>query len=227
MVEGATAPLERPARRVPDLPAGEQAEERLRSVAAQVAACRRCSLHLSRTNPVPGSGPATARLMAVGEAPGEREDREGVPFVGAAGQLLTRLLEGIGLSRADIFITNVLKSRPPGNRDPLPEEVAACAPFLDAQIDIIRPQVIILLGRHALQRLLPGAPGISRCHGQVLQVADRSYMPCYHPAAGLYNGSMLPALEDDFQKLRRYLDSLPQRQLRAPEPPPAEQLGLF
>lgn len=213
---------------MPSLPPGE-AEERLRLVAAEVAACQRCPLHLSRTNPVPGSGPATARLMAVGEAPGEREDREGVPFVGAAGQLLTRLLEGVGLSRSDIFITNVLKSRPPGNRDPLPEEVAACAPFLDAQIGILRPQVIILLGRHALQRLVPGAPGISRCHGQVLQVGDRSYMPCYHPAAALYNGSMLPVLEEDFRHLKRYLDGLSERSAPVPEPPPstAEQLGLF
>ncbi len=201
-------------------------EARLRLVAEEVERCQRCPLHLTRTRAVPGFGPATARLMAVGEAPGEREDREGRPFVGAAGQLLTRLLEGIGLSRQDIFITNVLKSRPPGNRDPLPEEVAACAPFLDAQVEIIRPQAILLLGRHALQRLIPGAPGISRCHGQVLRVGERSYFPCYHPAAALYNSQLLEVLERDFQALRRHLDRL----AAPPAAPPAaapEQLGLF
>jgi uracil-DNA glycosylase family 4 len=164
--------------------------------------------------------------MAVGEAPGEREDLEGRPFVGAAGQLLTRLLEGIGLSRQDIFITNVLKSRPPGNRDPLPEEVAACAPYLDAQVEIIRPQAILLLGRHALQRLIPGAPGISRCHGQVIKVGERSYVPCYHPAAALYNSQLLEVLEQDFQLLRRHLDQLAEAPA-APPPAPPEQLGLF
>ncbi len=166
--------------------------------------------------------------MAVGEAPGEREDREGVPFVGAAGQLLTRLLEGIGLSRQDIFITNVLKSRPPGNRDPLPEEVEACAPYLDAQIEIVKPQAILLLGRHALQRLVPGAPGISRCHGQVLKVGTRTYVPCYHPAAALYNGSLMEVLEADFRQLRSHLDALgPAATALSPLAPPAEQLGLF
>jgi DNA polymerase len=146
--------------------------------------------------------------MAIGEAPGEREDREGRPFVGAAGQLLTELLAGIGLSRDDIFITNVLKSRPPGNRDPLPEEVAACAGYLDAQIDVIRPQVILLLGRHALQRLVPGGPGISSCHGQILRAAGRTYMPCYHPAAALYNGSLKSVLQEDFRRLRSHLEKL-------------------
>ena len=205
-------------------------EARLRLVAAEVERCQRCPLHLTRTRGVPGTGPATARLMAVGEAPGEREDQQGRPFVGAAGQLLTRLLEGIGLSRQDIFITNVLKSRPPGNRDPLPEEVAACAPYLDAQIEIIRPQAILLLGRHALQRLVPGAPTISRCHGQVLKVGERSYFPCYHPAAALYNAQLLEVLEQDFQRLRRHLDSLVKPPAAVPAAPPAappEQLGLF
>lgn len=201
-------------------------EPRLRRVAEEVERCRRCPLHLTRSRGVPGTGPASARLMAVGEAPGEREDREGKPFVGAAGQLLTRLLEGIGLSRGDIFITNVLKSRPPGNRDPLPEEVEACAPFLDEQIDIIRPQAILVLGRHALQRLVPGAPGISRCHGQLLRVRERNYVPCYHPAAALYNGGLMAVLEADFDRLREHLERLGAPQ-PAPPPPPPEQLGLF
>lgn len=208
--------------------ADPDAQRHLDRIAAAVRSCTRCGLHRTRTQGVPGVGPASARLMAVGEAPGEREDRAGEPFVGAAGQLLSQLLEGIGLSRRDIFITNVLKSRPPGNRDPLPEEVSACAGYLDAQIEAIRPQVILLLGRHALQRLLPGAPGISRCHGRVLRRGDRSYMPSYHPAAALYNGGLMQVLREDFRSLRQHLDSVP-----APAPqgqalaPGAEQLGLF
>lgn len=205
----------------------ELTQARLDEVAAQVRACARCELHQSRTQGVPGTGPASARLMAVGEAPGEKEDREGKPFVGAAGRLLTQLLEEIGLSREDIFITNVLKSRPPGNRDPLPEEVAACAPYLDAQIEIIQPQVILLLGRHALQRLVPGAPGISRAHGSVIRRGGRTYMPCYHPAAALYNGSLLSVLRQDFQKLKVHLESAPTPPPAPPPPTATEQLGLF
>jgi uracil-DNA glycosylase family 4 len=169
--------------------------------------------------------------MAIGEAPGEREDREGRPFVGQAGQLLTQLLEEVGLSRQDIFITNVIKSRPPGNRDPLPAEVQACAPYLDEQIAVIQPQVILLLGRHALQRMVPDAPGISRCHGRALRVGDRTYMPCYHPAAALYQSSLLPTLREDFQHLRLHLEGLTggvrPEPAPAPGPEPAEQLGLF
>ncbi|MHB1893273.1 MAG: uracil-DNA glycosylase family protein [Candidatus Dormibacteria bacterium] len=216
----------------PGLTAAER-QVRLDAIASQVAACRLCPLHLTRILGVPGSGPGSATLMAVGEAPGEREDQEGLPFVGAAGQLLTELLEGIGLGRQDIFITNVLKSRPPGNRDPLPEEVDACAGYLDEQIAVIEPKVILILGRHALQRLLPGAPWISRCHGQLMRVGERTYMPCYHPAAALYNGSLKAVLIEDFKRLGHHLDEL--RQTRAvgsaappaSRPPSAEQLGLF
>jgi uracil-DNA glycosylase family 4 len=210
-------------------------QARLEDIALQVGSCQRCTLHLTRTQGVPGTGPATARLMAIGEAPGEREDREGRPFVGAAGQLLTELLEGIGLSRDDIFITNVLKSRPPGNRDPLPEEVAACAGYLDAQIEVIRPQVILLLGRHALERLVPGGAGISSCHGQILRADGRTYMPCYHPAAALYNGSLKSVLQEDFRRLRTHLDKLdaeaagesPHTAAVAESSVGAEQLDLF
>ncbi len=205
------------------------AQLRLEEVARQVATCTRCQLHRTRTQGVPGTGPASARIMAVGEAPGEREDHEGKPFVGAAGQLLTQLLGEVGLSREDIFITNVLKSRPPGNRDPLPDEVLACAPYLEAQIEIIQPQLILVLGRHALERLLPGSPGISRCHGRVIASANRSYMPCYHPAAALYNGGLLATLREDFRRLRAHLDQIGDSSA-APTPDPSlptEQLGLF
>ena len=213
--------------------APELRQAHLDRIAAQVEACRLCRLHVTRTRGVPGTGPATARIMAIGEAPGEREDREGKPFVGQAGQLLTRLLEEVGLSREDIFTTNVIKSRPPSNRDPLPDEVTACAPYLDQQIAVIQPQVILLLGRHALQRMVPDAPGISRCHGGVLQVGGRSYMPLYHPAAALYQSSLLSTLRDDFQRLRQHLDRLkaantgPAVPAGEPSTEVAEQLGLF
>lgn len=181
---------------------------------------------------MPGTGPATATVMAIGEAPGGSEDREGKPFVGAAGRLLTQLLEEIGLSRQDIFITNVLKSRPPGNRDPLPEEVAACAPYLDAQIEVLQPRVILLLGRHALQRLLPGSAGITRSHGTVVHRGTRTYMPCYHPAAALYNGSLLGTLREDFRHLKVHLETVPAAPAdpspeSTPPVPASEQLGLF
>jgi DNA polymerase len=171
-----------------------------------IEACTVCPLHATRTRAVPGDGPVTARIMAVGEAPGETEDRTGRPFVGAAGQLLTRLLQSIGLDREDIYITNVLKCRPPGNRDPEPDEVSACAHFLDEQVALIRPDVILLLGRHAVGRLLPGMPGISRIHGQRVRRGDRLYVPLFHPAAALYNASLMRTLEEDMQRVRGYLD---------------------
>ncbi len=164
---------------------------------------------------MPGFGPATARIMAVGEAPGEKEDLSGRPFVGAAGQILTGLLEGIGLSRDDIYISNTVKCRPPKNRDPEPAEVEACAAYLDAQIEIIRPDVILLLGRHAVARLLPGMPGISRIHGNREQRGDRLYVPLYHPAAALYNGSLMRTLEADMQRVRGYLDDAEAARARA------------
>jgi uracil-DNA glycosylase family 4 len=170
-----------------------------------ICACIACPLHRTRTQAVPGGGPVRARIMAVGEAPGESEDREGLPFVGAAGRLLTQLLEGIGLRREDIYITNVLKCRPPQNRDPNPDEVAACAHFLDEQVELIRPDVILVLGRHAAARLLPGQPGISRIHGKRIRVGERLYVPLFHPAAALYNGAMLSTLQEDMERVRDYL----------------------
>ena len=149
----------------------------------RVRECTACPLHLTRIQAVPGYGPVTARVMAVGEAPGESEDREGKPFVGAAGRLLTGLLESVGLDRRDIYITNIVKCRPPRNRDPEPAEVDACSHFLDEQIELLQPDVILLLGRHALTRLLPGAGGISRLHGERVRRNDRVFVPLYHPAA--------------------------------------------
>jgi len=180
--------------------------EELLELHDRVRGCVACPLHITRTQAVPGYGPVGARIMAVGEAPGETEDREGKPFVGAAGQLLTRLLESVGLARRDIYITNVVKCRPPGNRDPEGSEVEACSHFLDEQIDMLRPKVILVLGRHALGRLLPGEGSITRLHGRRITRGDRVYVPLYHPAAALYNNALLATLEDDMRRVREYLD---------------------
>jgi uracil-DNA glycosylase family 4 len=168
--------------------------------------------------------------MIVGEAPGQNEDQQGLPFVGAAGKLLNQLLEGIGISRKDVYITNIVKCRPPGNRDPLPDEVASCSAYLDRQIELIRPAVILLLGRHAVQRLLPGSAGISRIHGQVVEHGDRSYVPLYHPAAALYNSFLVDTLQADFARVQGYIAEVEAK--RAAAAPavvadPKEQLSLF
>ena len=192
------------------------AEDALAVVHEHILACTACPLHARRTQAVPGTGPAHARIMAVGEGPGESEDRIGKPFVGAAGNVLTRLLESIGLRRDDIYITNVVKCRPPGNRDPEPDEMEACSSFLDAQIEIIRPDVILILGRHALARLLPGAGGITALHGKRVMRGNRLYVPLYHPAAALYQASLMRTLEEDMQRVRDYLDeAAAQRRARA------------
>jgi uracil-DNA glycosylase family 4 len=207
--------------------ASSQAAEQLLRLHDTIRGCTVCALSATRANAVPGDGPVTARIMAVGEAPGESEDQTGRPFVGAAGRLLTRLLEGVGLDRQDLYICNVLKCRPPQNRDPLPDEVAACAHFLDEQVALIRPDVILLLGRHALARLLPGQPPISRIHGQRIVDGDRTYVPLYHPAAALYNGSMLGTLEEDMRRVRGYLDEAEAARTVecATEPPRVEVTG--
>jgi uracil-DNA glycosylase family 4 len=190
--------------------------EELLELHGRIRECTACPLHKTRIQAVPGYGPVTARIMAVGEGPGETEDREGKPFVGAAGQLLTRLLEAVGLDRRDIYITNIIKCRPPGNRDPEPEEVEACSHFLDEQIGMLQPDVILVLGRHALTRLLPGAGGISRLHGQRLRRGDRVYVPLYHPAAALYNATLMDTLETDMRRVREYLaDAEAERARRA------------
>ena len=183
---------------------------------AEVRACKSCGLHATRTQAVPGVGPCPADIMIVGEAPGFNEDRQGEPFVGAAGKLLDTLLARIGLSRSDVYITNVLKCRPPMNRDPMPNEAEACAPYLQRQLELVKPKVLLILGRHALERLLPGQGSISRIHGSLIQRGAVAYVPLYHPAAALHNGSLVADLEHDFDQVRRYLD----RVLAPPPPPP-------
>jgi DNA polymerase len=212
----------------------------LETFAALVADCTRCPLHVSRTQVVFGSGSPTADLMFVGEAPGFHEDKQGVPFVGAAGQLLGKLLAGIGLSRDDVFVANVLKCRPPGNRDPQPEEIEACERHLFRQIELIQPKVIATLGNFAT-KLLSGKPlGITRVHGQEQQVTlggSRVLLyPLFHPAAALYTPRMLDVLEADFRRLpdllgRELAPPAPPAPLRVVPSPVAEpepvQLGLF
>jgi len=164
---------------------------------------------------VPGVGPCPSNVMIVGEAPGFNEDRQGEPFVGAAGKLLDTLLARIGLARADVYITNVLKCRPPMNRDPMPNEAEACSPYLKQQLELVQPKVVLILGRHALERLMPGQGSISRIHGSLIRRGDIAYVPLYHPAAALHNGSLVADLEHDFDQVKRYLD-----QVLAPPPPP-------
>jgi DNA polymerase len=156
--------------------------------------------------------------MIVGEAPGANEDLQGHPFVGAAGKLLDTLLAQIGLTRQDVFITNVLKCRPPMNRDPMPNEAEACLPYLRRQFALVRPKAVLILGRHALERMLPGVGTISRVHGQIFMRSGVAFMPCYHPAAALYDNAKLAELQGDFDRVREYLDQVLEPE---PEPEPA------
>jgi uracil-DNA glycosylase family 4 len=211
----------------------------LREYAEEVATCTRCALAQGRTQVVFGSGSPDAELMFVGEAPGFHEDQQGVPFVGQAGKLLDKLLGGIDLTRSDVFVANVLKCRPPGNRDPLPEEIAACEPHLFRQIELIEPKLVATLGNFAT-KLLSGRPtGITRVHGQEQEVTlgARSVLlyPLYHPAAALYTPSMLKVLEEDFARIPGLLERAASEPATAtsepslaPEPESdAVQLGLF
>ncbi len=201
----------------------------------EVSGCTRCALAQGRTQVVFGAGNPAAELMFVGEAPGFHEDKQGVPFVGQAGKLLEKLLAGIGLARDDVYICNVLKCRPPGNRDPQPEEIEACESHLFKQVELIRPRVVATLGNFAT-KLLSGRPtGITRVHGQEQEVelgGNRVMLyPLYHPAAALYTPKMLEVLASDFRRLPELMG---RSLLPEPEPEPvlaapqaAVQLGLF
>jgi len=209
----------------------------LEAYAASIAACTNCRLSQGRTQVVFGAGNPHADVLFVGEAPGFHEDKQGVPFVGQAGKLLEKLLAGVGLRREDVYIANVLKCRPPGNRDPQPDEIESCEPHLFRQIELIEPAVIATLGNFAT-KLLSGRPlGITRVHGQEqpLRIAGRDVLlyPLYHPAAALYTPAMLKVLESDFARIPELLgrgnEPAPVVEL-VPEPAesePAEQLGLF
>jgi DNA polymerase len=217
--------------------AGER-REALVGLFDEVRDCTRCPLHETRTKAVFGAGNADADLMFVGEAPGAEEDRQGLPFVGRAGQLLNQMLGEIGLAREDVFIANVLKSRPPGNRDPQPAEIEACKPFLFEQVRLIEPTVVCTLGNFAT-KLLSGSPtGITRIHGvpQSRELGGRGVilLPLFHPAAALRTPSVKQALRDDFDLLPKLLEKAPPSRGSADDPtgadePPAadDQMGLF
>jgi DNA polymerase len=179
----------------------------LEAIAAHVASCTRCPLYSTATNPVPGEGNRQAELMCVGEAPGATEDELGRPFVGASGQLLTKILGAVNLTREDVFIVNVLKHRPPGNRNPRPEEVTACSPYLIRQIELIRPKVIVALGTFAAQTLLDTKLSIGKLRGQIHRYYGVPLIVTYHPAALLRNPSWKRPTWEDVQLARRILDS--------------------
>ncbi|MCX6354554.1 MAG: uracil-DNA glycosylase [Candidatus Aureabacteria bacterium] len=181
----------------------ERAMEEIRN---RVDGCRKCGLAKTRKKTVFGSGSPRASVLFIGEAPGAEEDRQGLPFVGRAGQLLTKMLAFIGLKREDVYITNVLKCRPPGNRDPQPDEVACCEPYLLAQLDIIKPRLICALGRHAAQTLLKTEEGINRLRGRFHDYHGIKILPTYHPAYLLYSPGDKDKAKDDLSKLRAYLD---------------------
>jgi len=217
--------------------AAERQLTELEAFGLKVAGCTRCRLSEKRTQVVFGVGDPQADLMFVGEAPGFHEDKQGYPFVGQAGKLLDKLLAGIGLDRSRVYIANTVKCRPPGNRDPMPEEKQACEPYLFRQIELIQPKVIATLGNHATKQLSGKETGITRVHGQQqrLKVGSLEVLlyPLYHPAAALYTPAMLTVLEQDFARLPELLG----REVAPPvaaAPPlvevaaePAVQLGLF
>jgi uracil-DNA glycosylase family 4 len=212
------------------------AEQTLAQVATEILVCTKCELSRSRRSAVPGEGPAESEIMLIGEGPGYHEDQQGRPFVGAAGQFLNELLEQAGLKRGEVWITNVVKCRPPGNRDPQTEELAACDPYLERQINAINPTIIITLGRYSMAKFMPGAK-ISQVHGQMRRVGDRFVIAMFHPAAALHQQALKPTIMADFAKLpkqlevaRRELARLPANAAEAGAEPPKDepkQMSLF
>ena len=193
----------------------------------EIRTCQKCILSEGRTHAVPGEGAADAEIMFIGEGPGFHEDRQGRPFVGAAGKYLEELLATIGLSREEVYIANVVKCRPPGNRDPQPEEIEACRPYLDKQIELVRPHLIVTLGRFSMQRYFPGA-SISRIHGQPKRVGSVIYYPMFHPAAALHQPRWRSLVEEDIKKIPELLAKLEEiEEEEEPQVTQAEQLSLF
>ena len=206
----------------------EERRAALDAIAQQIKACTLCPLHSSRTHAVPGAGRVDADIMFIGEAPGYHEDQQGLPFVGASGKYLDQLLAAIGLSRDDVFITNVIKCRPPGNRDPLPQEIDACMPaYLKQQAEIIKPRLVATLGRFSMALFFSKNARISRIHGQPKYANERIYYPLYHPAAVLRNPSLRPVMEEDFKRIQVLIDEYDQHGPVDEEPPPPQQLSLF
>jgi DNA polymerase len=182
--------------------------ELLDKIKADIAAQNICpDLAAGATQLVFGDGSADADIVFIGEAPGKNEDLQGIPFVGAAGKFLSEMLQGIGLQRKDVYITNIVKYRPPENRDPLPDEKIAFLPFLRAQLEVIKPKLVVTLGRHSMDSLLPGLQ-ISKVHGQPKRFKGQVYLPLFHPAAALYNGAMRQTLIDDFARIPKVLAAI-------------------
>jgi DNA polymerase len=201
----------------------------LLELSEQIKLCTRCKLSQTRTQAVPGEGPEAAQIMFIGEAPGFNEDRQGRPFVGAAGNFLNDLLAQIGLKREDVYITNVVKSRPPQNRDPEPDEIEACRIWLDKQIEIIQPKVIVTISRYAMVRWFPDKK-ISEIHGKARRFGDLVVVPMYHPAAALHQQSLRRVIEEDFKKLPEYIkypSRVPSGDGSSKQQPPGEQLKMF
>jgi uracil-DNA glycosylase family 4 len=202
-------------------------KEDLEQIAKEVSACTMCSLHFSRKNAVPGEGPADASLLFIGEGPGFHENEQGRPFVGAAGKFLEELLASIDLRREQVFICNVVKCRPPGNRDPQPDEIEACRGYLERQIAAIQPKVIVTLGRFSMARYF-GTAKISSVHGQAKHVDGRLVVAMFHPAAALHQPALKQSIEDDFRKLPALIEQARKHPPAAPPPPPdATQLSMF
>jgi len=185
----------------------------LEDLNSEIKLCKKCSLYKTRTNVVPGSGPSNAKIVLIGEAPGQFEDIKGEPFVGRAGALLTEILNSVGIKRNEIFITNIVKCRPPGNRDPLLEEIKVCSPYLDKQLEIIKPKLIISLGRFSMYYLMEKfnlpKESITKAHGKLFTIntlfGPLKFIPTYHPAAALYNPNLKSFIFEDFKKIPQAL----------------------
>ena len=195
--------------------------ERAEILYARVRSCQRCPLAKTRTNAVPGEGPLSSEILFIGEAPGMNEDKQGRPFVGAAGKFLDECLAAAGVSRETAYICNVLKCRPPANRDPMPEEIEACADYLVEQIELVSPLVIVTLGRYSMARFFPQHT-IGKVHGRWKEMDGRFYVPMYHPAAALHQGSLRETILEDFRRLPRVLD-----RARAQAFPPSDPVELL
>jgi DNA polymerase len=182
----------------------KRADDSLEQVASEVKVCPLCELCRSRTHAVPGEGNPEARVMLIGEGPGWHEDQQGKPFVGASGKFLSELLLNAGLSREEVFITNVVKCRPPGNRDPLPDEIEACSGYLERQMELIDPDVVVTLGRFSMAKFFPGER-ISKIHGQPKEMGKRLIVPMYHPAAALHQSALRATIQEDFDSLPKLL----------------------
>jgi DNA polymerase len=179
----------------------------LEEISQEIQNCKKCSLYKTRTHPVPGEGNPKAEIMLIGEGPGYNEDLQGRPFVGTAGKFLEELLSEIDLKRENVFIGNILKCRPPQNRDPQPQEIAACIPYLKKQINIIKPKLIVTLGRYSLQEFLPGK-SISEVHGKVSQYNNQVIFPMYHPAGALYRANLKQTIKEDMKKIPKALQTI-------------------